>query len=251
MPIIAFANSKGGSGKTTSALLLACELAESKPVTIIDADPRRPITSWAGQHPKQIEAGQKDPKAEAKRVQMASQVPANITVIPSAGENTIIDEIDAAAQNSVFVIIDLEGVASKLVSFALSQSDFVIVPMKEQKQDADAALDIILEVHRAMKVGRRKIPYAVLFTQTKYIKSRTARHVAMQLRNAENIDCFETEIDERDAYSAVFSTGGSVRALDRKKVNNLDKAIGNIESYTHEVISRLRALRDTDNQEVA
>ena len=40
MPILAFANSKGGSGKTTSALLLACELAESKPVTVIDADPR-------------------------------------------------------------------------------------------------------------------------------------------------------------------------------------------------------------------
>ena len=42
MAVIAFANSKGGSGKTTSALLLACELAHSKPVTVIDADPRKP-----------------------------------------------------------------------------------------------------------------------------------------------------------------------------------------------------------------
>ena len=48
MPVIAFANSKGGSGKTTSALLLACELANAKAVTLIDADPRHPISrTWA------------------------------------------------------------------------------------------------------------------------------------------------------------------------------------------------------------
>ncbi|WP_375661746.1 AAA family ATPase, partial [Bartonella sp. CR127HXZ] len=47
MPVISFANSKGGSGKTTAALLLACELAHAKPVTIIDADPRHPITTWS------------------------------------------------------------------------------------------------------------------------------------------------------------------------------------------------------------
>ena len=41
MPVIAFANSKGGSGKTTSALLLAQALAAHRPTTIIDADPRR------------------------------------------------------------------------------------------------------------------------------------------------------------------------------------------------------------------
>ncbi len=40
MPVIAFANPKGGSGKSTSALLLATELAvKGASVTIIDADP--------------------------------------------------------------------------------------------------------------------------------------------------------------------------------------------------------------------
>ena len=244
MPIIAFANSKGGSGKTTSALLLACELAESKPVTIIDADPRRPISTWAGQHPGQIAAGQKDPEVEAKRRRKADQVPTNITVVTSAGENAILEEIEDAAQKSVFVIIDLEGVASKLVSYAMSQADFVIVPMKEQEQDANAALDIILEIHRNMKAVRRKIPYAVLFTQTKYVKSRTARHISSQFRENESIDTFETEIDERDAYAAIFSAGGPVRGLDRAKVNNLDKAVENVKAFTAEAIAKLRALRD-------
>lgn len=251
MPIIAFANSKGGSGKTTSALLLACELAESKPVTIIDADPRKPISKWAGQHPKQLEAAKTDPRAEEKRKIFADSVPANLKVITSKGEDAILDEIDEASQTSVFVLIDLEGVASKLVSYAMSQADFVIIPMKEQQQDADSALDIILEVHRNMKAVRRKIPYAVLFTQTKYVKTRTARHIRKQLDGSEHIDTFGVEIFERDAYSAIYTVGGSVRDLDRSKVNNLDNAIENIAGFRDEVIEKLRALREDQQREVA
>ena len=42
MPVIAFANPKGGAGKTTTALLLATELAAKKAaVTVIDADPEK------------------------------------------------------------------------------------------------------------------------------------------------------------------------------------------------------------------
>lgn len=69
MPVIAFANSKGGSGKTTSALLLACELAEKTAVTIIDADPRHPVTKWAaakegktGLYSNQIKGQPNEPK---------------------------------------------------------------------------------------------------------------------------------------------------------------------------------------------
>ena len=42
MPTISFANPKGGAGKTTSALLLATELAgRGAEVVVIDADPER------------------------------------------------------------------------------------------------------------------------------------------------------------------------------------------------------------------
>jgi chromosome partitioning protein len=53
MPIISFANPKGGAGKTTSALLLACELAEKgASIIIVDADPERWISQW-GRTPRQ------------------------------------------------------------------------------------------------------------------------------------------------------------------------------------------------------
>lgn len=225
MPVIAFANSKGGSGKTTSALLLACALAETKPTTIIDADPRHPISTWS--------------KMPGK--------PDTLCVVTNTSEKTILDEIEEAAAKDPFVIIDLEGTASRLMSYAISQADLVIIPLKEQQQDALAALDVIQEIHRDMKATRRKIPYAVLFTQSRAaVKSRTARHIASQFRDNPKIDVFDVEMHERDAFAAIFSIGGAVSGLDPKKVNGLNKAVENIEGFRTEVVRRLRALKETD-----
>lgn len=223
MPVITFANSKGGSGKTTSALLLACEFAEQKPVTIIDADPRHPITTWA--------------KLPNK--------PENLTVVKNESEKTILDEIEEATQKTPFVIIDLEGTASRLSSYAMSQSDFVILPMKEQQQDAFAVLDVIKEIHRDMKAVSREIPYSVLFTQSKVVaKSRTSKFIADQFRANPHIDTFDTEIYERDAFSAIFTTGGSVRSLSSKQVNNTEKAVDNVNMFAGEVITKLRKIHE-------
>lgn len=230
MPVISFANSKGGSGKTTSALLLASVLSETRPTTIIDADPRHPITTWAEKPGR----------------------PDNLSVVTNTSEKTILDEVEDAASRDPFVIIDLEGTASRLMSYAISQSDLVIIPLKEQQQDAQAALDVIQEIHRDMKALRRRIPYSVLFTQSRAaVKSRTARHIASQFRGNEAIDCFETEIHERDAFAAMFSMGGTVAGMDPKQVNGLDKAQANIEAFRTEVIAKLRAIRDREEGRAA
>lgn len=227
MPVIAFANSKGGSGKTTSALLLACELANAKPVTIIDADPRHPISTWA----------------------TLPNVPANLTVVTNQSEKTILDEIENAAATTPFVVIDLEGTASRLMSYAISQADLVIIPLKEQQQDALAAIDVVKEIHRDMKAVRRTIPYAALFTQSKVVaKSRTARFVGQQFRDNPQIDTFRTEVFERDAFAALFAVGGSLRSMNPADVNNLDAAIANVEDFTAEVVEKLRAGREAGRE---
>lgn len=227
MPTITFANSKGGSGKTTAALLLACELAEGAPVTIIDADPRHPISTWARLPNK----------------------PARLTVVTNQSEKTILDEIEASATADPFVIVDLEGTASRLSSYAISQSDLVIIPMKEQQQDALAAIDVAQEIYRDMKAVRRAIPFSVLFTQTKVVaKSRTARLIATQFRANEKLQIFNTEINERDAFSAIFAVGGGVRSLNPREVNNLDAAVGNARDFAEEVIRTLRQNGDASRE---
>jgi chromosome partitioning protein len=218
--VVTFANSKGGSGKTTSALILACELAEHASVCLIDADPRRPVTTWATLPGK----------------------PDRLTVVTNASEKTILDEIDAASASNQFVIVDLEGTASRLTSYAISQSDLVVIPMKEQQQDALAAVDVIQELKRDMKAVRRTIPFAVLFTQTRVVaKSRTARFVSNQFRLNDATPVFATEIHDRDAYSALFSVGGGPRSLQSRDVNNLEAAVKNAAQFAAEVVTLLRS----------
>ena len=53
MPTIVFASPKGGVGKSTAAVLLATELAShGGTVTMIDADPNKPLSQWASLRPK-------------------------------------------------------------------------------------------------------------------------------------------------------------------------------------------------------
>lgn len=230
MPVISFANGKGGSGKTTSALLLGCEFAQETDLTIIDADPRHPISRWAG----------------------LGNRPSRLTVVENDSEKTILDQIEAAATRTAWVIVDLEGVASRRVSYAITQSDLVIIPAQEQQQDALAALDVMQEIERDARAMRRSIPFSVLFTRTRVVaKSRTARHIANQFRTHEKIDVFDVELNERDAFAALYTTGGTLRDLNPRDVNNIDKAIENSFAFAAEVVRKVNALHDDKTREVA
>lgn len=159
----------------------------------------------------------------------------------SGGERTIQDEIDEAAAEVPFVLVDLEGMASQLATFAMSASDLVIVPAQEQHQDAQAAIDTLGAVRRAGRAARREIPAAVLLTRTRAaVKPRTARHIGEQLRGIGGVRVIGPELVERDAFSALFASGGGLRQLDPREVNGIEKAIDNAAAIAAEVVSLLR-----------
>src|SRR4051812_27166735 len=102
MPTVVMASSKGGCGKSTSAVVLATELAQAgTKVTLIDVDPNQPITRWS-QKPG---------------------LPKGLTVISDVNEFTLIDAIERAEGKTPFVIVDLEGVANLSMAQAISRAD--------------------------------------------------------------------------------------------------------------------------------
>ena len=224
MPTIVFVSPKGGAGKTTSALILASQLARSAKVTVIDADPNRPIATWA-----------KGPNT-----------PKNLTVVGDADEENIMDRIEDAAASTPFVIVDLEGTASKIVVMAVSQADFVIVPTQGSQLDAEQAGRAFRVIQQQEKIVRRTqpsytLPYSVLLTRTNpAIRTRTLAHIARGLVDA-GIPVFETELHEREAYKAMFSFRQPLDYLQPADVANLDKAVANAEAFAQEVIATLRA----------
>jgi chromosome partitioning protein len=220
MPTIVFASPKGGVGKSTAAVLLATELAShGGSVTMIDADPNRPLTQWAS----------------------LSGKPDKLSVITTASEDSIIDTIEKAALTTTFVIVDLEGTASMMAGYAMSRADLVIIPAQGSHLDATEAVKAIKLVKGQERAFKRKIPFAVLFTRTSAaIRPRTLQSIEAQF--AENkVPMFGTQIHEREAYRAVFAFGGTLSGLDPTQVSNLPAARMNAKMFAGEVIEMLKS----------
>ena len=219
MPVVSFANPKGGAGKTTSALLLAGELAaKGARVTVIDADPERWISQW-GRMPGK---------------------PSNIDIIADVTEDTIVDLIENAAAKAQFVIVDLEGTASLMVANAIGMSDLVIIPAQGASMDAKGAAKTIRLIRNQERLSRRQIPHSILLTRTSAaVTSRALRNVREQLDKA-SIDVFSTSIVERAAFRDIFDFGGLLSDLRSDQVSNVDRAIENARAFTGEVIAKLK-----------
>lgn len=222
MPVIVFANSKGGVGKTTSAALLAQVLTHyGASVSLIDADPNKPLSSWWRRGPE--------------------WVPPQLRLIPEVSENTIIPVLDEEEGKSAFVLVDLEGSANLASTFAVSRADLVLIPMQGSQLDADQSKRVIDLIHREETVFRRKIPYAAYFTRTSAaIRPKDLRHIQASLKEA-GVPVLPVELTERAAYRAIMQLGGTVYDLMPSEVSNPDAAIENAEAFASEVTRLLGA----------
>ena len=165
--------------------------------------------------------------------------PRRMTIVSDADEDSIIERIEDAASNTPFVIVDLEGTASMTVMKALSQADFVVIPTQGSQLDANEASRAIRVVMQGEKMTGRAIPYAVLLTRTQpSIRTRGLAHIQNGLIDA-GIPVLETELNERDAFKAVFSFRQTLDGLNPKDVPNLDKAKLNVLKFVEEVFERL------------
>lgn len=224
--MIAFAIGKGGAGKTTTALIVGSELAKlGATVTLIDADPNKALVDWAR-------------KAGA---------PEKLDVIGNVTEETIIDVIEAASARSQFVLVDLEGVQSLMVGYAISMADLVMIPMQASQLDAPKAAHMIRLIGQQEKAGRRSIPYVLALTRTNpAITTGTQKHIERSF-DERNIPVMQTKLFDREAYRALFSFGGTLATLatlkdDKGKpvVSNIETAQRNAHAFTAEVVERLK-----------
>lgn len=219
MPTIAMVTPKGGAGKSTSAVILGTELARrGAAVTLIDADPNRPLSDW-GKQPGR---------------------PENLTVLANVSEDTIIEEIEDSAQKTPFVIVDLEGTASLTVAYAVSRADLVIIPTQGSQLDAKQATRAIKLIQQQERAFSRKIPYSILFSRTsEAIRPRTLQHIKAEFTK-HGVPAFTAHMHEREAFRAIFSFGGTLQDLNPRLVSNLDAAKNNARALAAEVVSLLR-----------
>jgi chromosome partitioning protein len=230
MPVIAIANPKGGAGKSTVSLVLATILAEhGASVALLDADPNRPLLAWS--------------RGAADKAAPSSESPTTtVHVIGDVTEASVVRAIDAERSLRQFVIVDLEGTASRMVSRAIARADLVLVPMQASAVDAAQAARAIALVREEEEVLQRRIPVRILLTRTNpAIPTRAERMILDELRAAA-IPILKTHLHQRAAYPSMFAFRRTLADLDPKLVNGLPAAIENAEHLAAEIVDVVRGL---------
>jgi chromosome partitioning protein len=235
MPTIPIAIPKGGAGKTTTALVVALELANlGRSVTIIDGDPNGHIVHWATLPgvPSNITVIGSKPE-EMKHLDTPAIVDEKVT------EDTITHQIRTATARSAFIIVDPEGTANLMVNLAVGMADLVVIPIQGSHLDAKEAEHMIRLIRQQERLTERQIPYAVLMTRTNPAITPGSQKSVERILTDRGIPCLCTQLYDREAYRALFSCGGTLLNLKDRGVRNVENALSNAHALTAEILERL------------
>lgn len=236
MYVIAFANPKGGSGKTTSAILLAEQIALSGGrVTILDLDPNANILLWA-----------------QSREEQGRVIPFTVQAC-SPVEDTVelIDKLSGAVD---YLIVDLEGSKDQIVTFVLSRTDLCVIPLDGSPMEARQAAEAVRLVKTTAKMIRAQIAYTLLFTRTNAAFLSADERDVRQEMEINNIPTLPVRIAKRAPYTRIFRDGvllaelpeivaeetkDKTASVSERAIKQVRSAIENARDYAQTVVKAL------------
>jgi chromosome partitioning protein len=222
MPAISVANPKGGAGKTTLTLVLAGELARSgASVTVIDADPNAIIAGWG-----------------RKRADKGMSLPFEIVAGPK--ESELVKLIDRYTVSHDFVLIDLEGTASRMTSRALARSHLVLIPFNLSPIDAELAANAVALIQEEAEALGRSIPFRLVRSRDNAaIETKTAKRIVSAITEAE-LPLLSAGLVERAAYRDIFDFSSTLEELDEGRTSGLVAARRNALDVARAVVEAVQ-----------
>lgn len=216
MPVIVVANSKGGSGKTTTATLLATTAEQrGASVSLIDCDPNTPHKDWA-------ESG--------------SKTAIHFEFVRT--EEQLDEAVEKERRSRQLVVVDLEGVASTLMPTAITMADVVLVPMGGTGLDEKQAARVVNLVRMFERRLGKKIPHRIVFTSTEAMGPNSLETDIMEKLRSAGIPMTKVQLHKRVPFAK--STGDNLTLWEMKprkrhEKESLEKAIKNAEDFVDEV----------------
>ena len=222
MPAISVANPKGGAGKTTLTFVLAAELARNgASVAVIDADPNAIIAKWG--HTRQTEG---------------KMTPFDIVAAPK--ESELVKVIDSLTKSHDFVLIDLEGTASRMTSRAFARSHLVLIPFNLSPIDAELAANAVSLIHEEAEALGRSIPFRLVRSRDNAaIETKSARRITAAIREAD-LPLLSKGLVERAAFRDVFDFAATLDELSGDATSGLEAARKNAFEVANAVVAAVR-----------
>lgn len=220
MAVLTFANTKGGAGKTTAVVIVACELARMGfSVAVLDADPQLWISKWYER--------------------LADRAPSALSVIPYVTAANLGHYARKLRNEVDFLLIDLPGARSPLLAQALGYSNYVLIPVQGSAMDAEGATNVIELLQYLEDRADIRIPHSVVLTRVNPMVTTRALQSVKELLSSRRVHVLSTSIIERAAYREVFGYGQTLYSIDPESVSNLDKAQQNAQALAQEVLRRI------------
>lgn len=219
--VIAVCNEKGGSGKTSIAVNLACRLAlDGDRVVLIDADPQKSTEVFSGNR-------------------ALSNLPPLFSSICKTGFG-LRDEINIQQKNNNVLVVDTGGRDSNEMRIAMTMADFVIVPTIPSQVDLDV-FERMLKVCGATQATNPKLKILILCNRVSPNPSlkkdiENVRNFIVNFMNKNDgfkATLLESLIFERIIYKRIFEDGKTLLEYSRDKNN---QAVLEIESLFKELM---------------
>lgn len=206
--IFAVVNTKGGVGKTTTAVHLATMLARTERTLLIDGDPQASSASWAAW------------RREANRE------PSPTTTCLSG--KAILAEGKTLAGGFGHTVVDAGGRDSTGLRSALLLASQAIVPIGASNLDAAAMTDL-LEVIEIAKDYNPELRVRILLTR---IDTRTRDGAEMlEFLQEQKLPVLSARVCERVAYRRAIGEGAIVQEIGKDPI-----ACQEMEAFLNEVL---------------
>ena len=186
---------KGGAGKTTIAVNLACfAAADGADLVFVDTDLQRTAAQFFA-------------------LRHESEQEPRVPCIEKRGK-TLGRELQDLAKRYALVMVDAGGRDSMELRYALGAADEIYIPVLPAQADL-WTLDTMSElIGEAGAFNPDLAAYVVLNRCSTNVRNTDSRDAREVLSGYDNLSPLETELKERVVYQRIFRTGNSVSEFD-------------------------------------
>jgi chromosome partitioning protein len=187
--IILLATQKGGSGKTTLAINIACYLHEKSKTLVIDADKQATL----------------------------SKTKFNTTLQIKKHYNNIKKLIIDYSKQYKNIVIDTAGRDCAELRSALLVADIVVIPFLVSQPDLYTVKNVDSIVKEAKKYNPKLIAYAVTNCASTYYRNKDAEDAKRFIKANSRLTIIKTVLHSRAAYKEMYTAGKAIIKLQNTK----------------------------------
>ncbi len=231
--IVAFANQKGGVGKTTTTASIASILAKKgKKILAVDLDPQSNLTSGFGFDKSQQYASIYEvlvQNIDIPNVFVVSDINENLHLIPSkidlAGaeiemisrfsrEKILKEKLDAVKESYDYILIDCPPSLGLLTLNALVASDFVVIPVQCEYYALEGISQLVKTIDIVKKSLNNGLDILGVVMTMFDVRTRLSSEVVAEVKNYFGDKLFETIIPRNVRISESPSFGKPIDLYD-------------------------------------